>query len=195
MVVRALAIVGVALLVGMIDSFRRPFEVRLPGGEDDLYASEELRETERAIANAQSSRPADAVNPGAPLTREEEKDMKKALLKRGGFFINMEEAKRLFDNKMQFFDARVQEEYDLGHVQGAVMLDPTDDKIVNAKTKPELLKQFDPRLPVVVYCNGGDCDSSQYIGLVLRRFGFSNVNVFEEGYPSWEKAGYPVVKK
>jgi rhodanese-related sulfurtransferase len=190
MVVRALAIVGVALLVGLIDSYRRPFEPRLQGGAD-IYTSPELAETERMIASG-DSRP---VDPSAPLTREDEKDLKKTLMKRGGFFVNVAEAKRLYDLGMQFFDARVQEEFDAGHVKGAVLLDPTDDAIVAAKTKPEILKRFDPRLPVVVYCNGGDCDSSQLIGLILRRFGFSNVNVFEEGYPIWQSSGFPVEKK
>jgi rhodanese-related sulfurtransferase len=194
MLVRALAIVGVALLVGLVDSFRRPFEPRLQGGESDIYASEELKETERQIMSG-DSRPAGTIGANAPLTREDEKDMKLALRKRGGFFINIEEAKRMYDLGMQFFDARVQEEYDAGHIKGAVVLDPTDDAIVSAKSKPEVLKKFDPRLPVVIYCSGGDCDSSQLIGIVLRRFGFSNVNVFEEGFPTWDKKGYPVERK
>jgi rhodanese-related sulfurtransferase len=192
MVVRALAIVGVALLVGLIDSYRRPFEPRLQGGED-MYASQDLRDTQRMIASGQTgSRP---VDPSAPLTREDERNMKDALIKRGGFFINITEAKGLYDLGMQFFDARVQEEFDEGHVKGAIIMDPTDDAIVASKSKPEVLKRFDPRLPVVIYCNGGDCDSSQLIGLILRRWGFSNVNVFEEGYPLWLNSGHPIEKK
>lgn len=192
MVVRALAIVGVALLIGMIDSFRRPFEPRLPGGESDIYASEDLKETERRITSGESgSRPA-GVNPNAPLTREDERDMKGAFKKRGGFFVTVTEAKRMYDQGAQFFDARVAEEFEEGHVLKAIMLDPTDDKIVSSKTKPDILKQYDPTLSYVIYCNGGDCDSSQLIGLILRKWGFSNVNVFEEGYPVWKAKGFPV---
>ena len=52
MVVRALAIVGVALLVGTDRLLPAPVRGLAPGRRSDIYASDELRETERAIANA-----------------------------------------------------------------------------------------------------------------------------------------------
>jgi rhodanese-related sulfurtransferase len=176
MVVRALAILGVALFIGLIDSNVRRFRVSLPGGESDIYRTDDLAATERDIA---------------PLSKEDENDPKKGLMKRGGFFIKIDEAKRLHDLGMIFFDARVKEEFDEGHVKGAVLIDPTDPKVIEARKKPDVLKGFDPRLPVVVYCNGGDCDSSLLVALRLRDFGFTNVNVFEEGFPEWKKKGYP----
>jgi rhodanese-related sulfurtransferase len=176
-VVRALAIVGFALLVGLVDSFYRPITVSLSGNELDPTRTAALRETEMKIEQ---------------LSKEDEKDARKALIRRGGFFINIEEAKRQWDLGVQFFDARVIEEYQQGHVKGAVLVDPTDDAVVKSTKVPDFLKKFNPIYPVVVYCNGGECDSSQLVGIRLRQFGFVDVKVFEEGYPAWKAKGYPV---
>ena len=178
MIVRALAIVGIALLIGMIDSYKRPLQVSLQGNELDPTRTDALKETENRIIQG--------------LTKEDENNPKASLIKRGGSFISVEEAKKQYDLGVQFFDARVEEEFKMGHVKGAVLVDPTDDAIVKSKKIPEFLRKFDPRYPVVVYCNGGECDSSQLVAIRLRAFGFTNVQVFEEGFPKWKDMGYPV---
>lgn len=177
MVVRALAIVGVALVIGLIDSMIRPITVSMEGNELDPSRTEAYEETLRKIEK---------------MTTEDENDPKASLIRRGGSFISLEDAKKQYDAGVQFFDARVQEEFDEGHVKGAVLVDPTDAKIVASEKKPEFLHKYDPRYPVIVYCNGGDCDSSQLVGIRLKQFGFANVKVFEEGYPAWRDKGYPV---
>jgi rhodanese-related sulfurtransferase len=176
-VVRALAIVGVALLIGLIDSYIRPITVSMEGNELDPTRTEALRETERKIEE---------------LSKDDENNPKASLIKRGGSFVSLDDAKKQYDLGVQFFDARVQEEFDMGHVKGAVLVDPTDPKIVSSTKKPDFLNKFDPRFPVIVYCNGGDCDSSQLVGIRLRQFGFVNVKVFEEGYPAWRDRKYPI---
>jgi rhodanese-related sulfurtransferase len=101
----------------------------------------------------------------------------------------------MYDLGVIFFDARVEEEFKMGRVKGAVLADPTDAKIVAAKNVPDFLKdekKFPRKFPVIVYCNGGDCDSSQLVAIQLIKFGFANVKVFEEGYPVWKARGYPV---
>jgi rhodanese-related sulfurtransferase len=180
MLVRALAIVGIALLTGLIDSYFRPIVVSLEGSYSDPTRTDAWRETEKLVVT--------------PLTKEEENDPRSAIIKRGGSFITLAEAKQLFDLGVQFFDARVQEEFAEGHIKGAVLVDPTDDKIVATKSKPESLNKFDPRFPVVVYCNGGECDSSQLVAIQLKKFGFVNVKVFEGGITEWQKARFPVEK-
>lgn len=179
MVVRALAIVGFALLVGLVDSYFRPIQVSLQGSYSDPTRTDALKITQVA-----------------PLTAEEEKDPRAALSKMGGDpFIKVDEAKQLFDLGVVFFDARVEEEFKMGRVKGAVLADPTDAAIVAAKVVPEFLKdekKYPRKFPIVVYCNGGDCDSSQLVAIQMRKFGFANVKVFEEGYPVWKAKGFPI---
>lgn len=181
MFVRALSIIGVALLVGLVDSYFRPIQVSLQGNILDPTRTPELKRTEELIV--------------APLTKEEENDPRAQVSKLGGTFIRTSEAKELFDLGVQFFDARVEEEFKLGRIKGAVLVDPTDPKVVAAKRVPDFLsdeKKFPRKFPVVVYCNGGDCDSSQLVAIQMRKFGFANVKVYDEGYPVWKAKGYPV---
>jgi rhodanese-related sulfurtransferase len=126
-------------------------------------------------------------------TRREDPD-RAAFRKAGGEFVDVAEAKRLYDQGAPFFDARLKEEFDEGHVKDAVLLDPTDAAIVEAKTLPDVLKRFDRARPVVVYCNGGTCETSLAIGRHLIALGFSAVKVFDDGIPAWKARGYPSAK-
>ena len=106
-------------------------------------------------------------------------------------FITIEEAKKHFDLGVPFFDARFHTEFEEGHVKGAVLLIPTDDSVIDAETKPEWLKKFDPRSLAIVYCNGGDCDSSKIVAAQLRKFGFTKVKSFDPGFWGWKREGIP----
>src|SRR5262245_35719795 len=108
--------------------------------------------------------------------------------------IKIDEAKTDFDRGVQFFDARGKDQYDAGHVKGAIMIDPADPDFVGASEKPEFLRKFDPSLPFVIYCTGGDCDASQLVALKLKQFGFTTLKIFEGGFKEWQAAGHPVAK-
>jgi rhodanese-related sulfurtransferase len=107
-------------------------------------------------------------------------------------YIRIADAKAAYDGGAQFFDARMKADYDSGHIKGAFLIDPTDDKIISSETTPEPLKKFHQAAPVVVYCGGGDCDASEFVAILLRKFGFKSVKVFEEGFSAWKARGYPV---
>jgi rhodanese-related sulfurtransferase len=109
--------------------------------------------------------------------------------------ISIDEAKRQFDLGVPFFDARFHEEFNAGHVKGAILFDPTDDSVIGAATKPDWLKRFDPQNVVIIYCGGGDCDSSKIVDAQLREFGFTNVKSFEDGFVGWKAKGYPIEGK
>ena len=193
MVVRALAIVGVALLVGMIDSFRRPFEVSAPGRRRrplrvGRAEGDRARDRERAVFEAgghgQSGRAAH------PRRRE-------------GHEEGPAEARRvLHQHRRGEAPLRPRRAVLRRAGRGRVRHGPRQGRRhARSDGRQDRQRQGPSRscssssiraFRWSIYCNGGDCDSSQYVGLVLRRFGFANVNVFEEGYPSWEKAGYPV---
>jgi len=89
-------------------------------------------------------------------------------------------------------DVRNKEEYDKGHVKGALGIPLSDleynlDKIARDKE-------------IVFYCegtwDGGKCDASMSAGRILIKNGFKpgKIKVFEDGYGAWEDAGYPIQK-
>jgi rhodanese-related sulfurtransferase len=97
---------------------------------------------------------------------------------------------RFLEERVVFVDARDEEHYEAGHVPGAWEFDPY---------RPE--KQFAAVLPVcqaadevVIYCNGGDCEDSQFAALALRDAGVPNGKlwIYPGGFQEWTTNGLPV---
>jgi rhodanese-related sulfurtransferase len=105
-----------------------------------------------------------------------------------GLNITLAQAKKLYDAHVPFVDARHAEEYESGHVQDAFQLSTED---FNGS---EVLNYLDRDSPLVVYCSGGACDASKNLVKLLQQAGFKQARIMEDGYPAWEKAGYPTAK-
>ncbi len=99
------------------------------------------------------------------------------------------QAKRIFDSgNVLFVDARTRDDYDDGHIPGAVSLPIGQfDALIDA-----FLDQHDIEKPIVAYCSGRTCEDSHILAQLLMDFGYSDVKVFIDGYPGWEAEGYPV---
>jgi rhodanese-related sulfurtransferase len=102
--------------------------------------------------------------------------------------ISLVQAKTFYDRGVLILDARDPEEYAEGHIQGAISA-PTDSKMGDIEWLQTTAK--DPR-PIICYCSGGDCELSIELATELTRTGHRRVLVFEEGFPAWQNAGYPV---
>lgn len=80
-------------------------------------------------------------------------------------------------------DLRPREEYDLGHIPGAMCV-PFDEL-------ESRLAEFDPAQEIVAYCRGSWCVLSFEAVAKLRAGGFQ-ARRLEAGYPEWRAAGMPV---
>ena len=46
---------------------------------------------------------------------------------------------------------------------------------------------------LIIYCSGGDCDLSEELGNHLFEYlSYTNILLYEGGFPEWEEKGYPV---
>jgi rhodanese-related sulfurtransferase len=98
-------------------------------------------------------------------------------------------AKKLYDSqKFIFIDARSQEDYDEAHIKGAVSLPvgQFDEKI------EAFLEQYSPEKAVITYCSGRTCENSHRLAQLLLAFGYTQINVFIDGYPGWKAEEYPI---
>ena len=98
-------------------------------------------------------------------------------------------AKEIFDNgNVLFVDARSQDNYEDGHIPGAVSLPVGrfDDRIES------FLNRYSSDQPVVTYCSGRTCEDSHDLAQFLSDAGFTNVRIFIDGFPGWKAEGYPV---
>ena len=103
--------------------------------------------------------------------------------------ISLDAAQTLFKrDDVKFIDARDPEEFDKGHVKGAVNL-PWHD-VDNYFM--EIAGDLDPAVMVITYCDGETCTLSRDLALFLMDMGFSNVRVLVDGWSLWTKNNLPV---
>lgn len=85
-------------------------------------------------------------------------------------------------------DARSAEDYREGHLEGAVSL-PLGQADV-------LLEQFKREVPLertlILYCSGFGCPDSHELGMRLIRSGYTDILVYEGGFPEWRDTGRTV---
>jgi rhodanese-related sulfurtransferase len=102
------------------------------------------------------------------------------------YSVNLQQAKELYEENDLFIDAREKEEFESGHIKGAINIpfENMDDYIRKLKNIPK-----DKR--IVTYCSGTDCDLSILLGNRLSEMGYKNVFIFFGGWTKWLNAGYP----
>ncbi len=80
-------------------------------------------------------------------------------------------------------DVRPEDEFDLGHVPGAVS--------IPLRKLEDRLADLDPTLEIVAYCRSHFCVFSYEAVAALRARGFK-ARRLEDGFPEWRAAGLPV---
>ena len=98
-------------------------------------------------------------------------------------------AKEIFDkDHVLFVDARSQDDYEQGHIAGAVSLPlgQFDEKIES------FLNVHSLDQPMITYCSGRTCEDSHNLARLLLEAGFTDIRVFIDGFPGWEAEGHPI---
>ena len=91
--------------------------------------------------------------------------------------------RRLRDGSATVVDVRPREEYDAGHIPGAISI-PVDE----VKRR---LRELPRSREVIAYCRGPYCLYSLDAVTLLRKAGFRARRAVE-GLPEWKRAGFPV---
>jgi rhodanese-related sulfurtransferase len=98
-------------------------------------------------------------------------------------------AKLKFDQKKSvFLDARKSGEYQVGHIAGAHNFYSEEIDQYAPQVLPLLP---DKKQDIVCYCHGGECDMALRVAHFLIEQGYTHVEIYQGGWPEWEKAGYP----
>lgn len=104
-------------------------------------------------------------------------------------FITLAEAEDLFARRgAVFVDSRSREESDAGHIPGAlnIPLEESRDRLDG-----EILP-YPPDQILVIYCEGGDCQTSISLAKLIHAQGFRDIRIFTGGWAEWSAAGLPV---
>lgn len=92
--------------------------------------------------------------------------------------------KKLIDDKEKFLliDARPKRVFDKGYIPGALNISDTDFE-KNVDKLPA-----DKGMLLVYYCGGWECVLSDKSAEKARKLGYTNVRVYNAGFPEWAKA-------
>jgi rhodanese-related sulfurtransferase len=103
--------------------------------------------------------------------------------------ISLPEAKKLFfKQSVVFIDARPQDDYEKGHIKGALGL-PWNEVDRNFMRVTE---DISPDTPIITYCDGETCELSHNLANFLLDMGFSNTRILINGWTLWQEAGLPI---
>lgn len=176
---RALAIVALAGIAGLVHSTRVPIQLALkpvnpaPATPDPALPGPSAPSQTQGPASAPPPPSSDAANAQTLGAR-----------------ITIAQARALFDDgSADFIDAREPFEFDPGHIPGAYNLTQAH---FAAGSTPEALEFLDPARPVVIYCGGGDCHASENVAILLQQAGFTTIHIMTDGFPAWVSAGHEV---
>ena len=96
--------------------------------------------------------------------------------------IDLELAKKLFEENTLFVDARAEEFYNEGHIPNAICFDDFDLLIEKLENTIGVDDQF------IVYCSDSDCGSSEDLSYELQSYGYNNILLFKGGWKEWTDA-------
>lgn len=96
------------------------------------------------------------------------------------------------------FDSRKSSDYEAGRISGAVHMPvPGRPNLEDAEVQKAIDKMkgklpLDKKVLIVFYCNGHRCWRSPKAAKAAVKMGYENVGWLRDGFPEWQKKGYPV---
>ncbi len=130
------------------------------------------------------------MNPhGREVLRPQEEKVAGEASKAGMAVVSVEEAQKIIgEGGWLVFDARLEREYDAGHLPGALSF-PYAQRDEAFKEWASILNSGQK---VLVYCSGKLCDDGLHLAFFLRDMGIKDVALFVDGLDGWKKAGLAV---
>jgi rhodanese-related sulfurtransferase len=103
-------------------------------------------------------------------------------------FITLAEAEDYFmSGEAVFVDSRDNIEFRQGHVLNAVNVPHETGHPENVWERLD----FPQDKPLVIYCDGSECQSSINLAKILHQRGFTALKVFFGGWAEWKESGLP----
>ncbi len=182
LLILAVVILGVAGVDGAIRGLRMPPQA---GTELPAWTQQALAEA-RARQQISSTSPTDAAPNPALAAQTQDVPAEDPSDGKGMTTADLYAAWEA--GIIHLVDARLPHQYREGHIPRAHSI-PFESITSGYPAALDLLP-FEG--PIVVYCEGGDCNASRNVASMLIDMGFENVSVFERGLDSWARAGYPI---
>lgn len=109
----------------------------------------------------------------------------------GTILVNAEQAVEIIlaNPKLVVIDARHSEEYNKGHIEGAINL-------LDSDLTPEILARHaaSKDTPLLIYCNGARCLRSSNAAKKAVAWGYKKIYWFRGGWNEWIEKKLPITK-
>ncbi len=98
-------------------------------------------------------------------------------------YIDFDTAKEKYNmGDAIFIDARTEEEFNAGHIPGALNLSFEDF----SEGKPEILEFLPEDIELLIYCDTDECKSSEQVARLLKSYNYTNVKIVQSGWVNWQ---------
>ncbi len=104
--------------------------------------------------------------------------------------VDVKTAKKLYDQKSHFYDAREKRHYVKEHIKGAY---PVYFDVSKAQYIVIHLPK-DKEENILFYCYGETCANSYEAALAVRKLGYKNVYWLLNGFSEWKEYKFPVTE-
>ncbi len=104
-------------------------------------------------------------------------------------YLDLAGAWELWQQGAWFLDARRPVEYAEGHIEGAFLM--PSNRVMTAEGQEDLA-MIPLDATIVIYCVGGDCDSSENTKIRLEDMDYRNILIMKASYEDWVNAGHPI---
>ncbi len=102
--------------------------------------------------------------------------------------ITTDQALLLYKEGILFVDARDIEEYEEGHIPGAI----SSEDFMELTFHIEEVQS--KSAPIVTYCGGGECAKSEDLAFDLQATGYNQIYIYLGGWMEWENKGFEIEK-
>ena len=90
------------------------------------------------------------------------------------------------DDKAVFVDGRTTDAFKEGHIPGAINIP------VGEVSKQLSLLPQDKNVRLIVYCGSISCPLSYQLKKQIKRYDYTNVQIFQRGIEGWQRFSYPL---
>lgn len=104
-------------------------------------------------------------------------------------YLDLAGAWEVWQQGAWFLDARRPVEYAEGHIEGAFLM--PSNRVMTSEGQEDLA-MIPLDATIVIYCVGGDCDSSENTKIRLQDMDYRNILIMKAGYDDWVNAGHPI---
>ncbi len=106
-------------------------------------------------------------------------------------FVTLDDAASKYQiPEITFIDARLPEDFAAGHIKRAINIpfDALDDNWFR------VIDSLDKMGKYVIYCSGGECEASLFLGRIFKERGFTNIAIFFGGWQEWIDNKLPIAE-